>query len=49
MMKSLLKFPADCSKKKYRLNSEISGRIGYLVWNRMKSKDVRERNEKLQN
>jgi len=29
-------------KKQYRLSSEISGRIGYLVWNRMKSKDMRD-------
>lgn len=28
--------------KKYRLPSELSDRIGYLVWNRMKSRDVRD-------
>jgi len=28
--------------KKYRLPSELSDRIAYLVWNRMKSRDVRD-------
>lgn len=28
--------------KKYRLTSELSDRIAYLVWNRMKSRDVRD-------
>ena len=29
-------------KNRYRLNTEIAERIAYLVWDRIKSKDIRD-------
>jgi Holliday junction DNA helicase RuvB len=29
-------------KKRYKLDANISDKIGYSVWNRMKSKDIRD-------
>jgi nicotinate-nucleotide pyrophosphorylase len=29
-------------KKRYHMSIELSGKIAYAVWNRMKSKDIRD-------
>ena len=41
-MRNLSRFQPRLLKNRYRLNTEIAERIAYLVWDRIKSKDIRD-------